>query len=182
MFAARVDDTLWTGQCWRLPAAISALVADWTRTCLPVAAWARTSAHCCLDSNFCPLLPGLELLPVAASLAVFGGPAVRSPTRVALRCTLLVARRNILSYTHPTHLTPVLYLVVGNRRLTRPNRSDTISLPSGSNGWLMGVNIVRVHVMNKQLKFIVLVLGSQARLTCTTFKVRQSPVKAQTRG
>jgi hypothetical protein len=66
----------------------------------------------------------------------------------------------------------LLYLLVGNRRLTRPSRSDTISLPSGSSGWLMGVNIVRVHVMNKQLKFIVLSVGSQAGLACPTFEVR----------
>jgi len=36
----------------------------------------------------------------------------------------------------------------------------------------MGVNIVRVHVMNKQLKFIVLSVGSQAGLACPTFEVR----------
>ena len=37
---------------------------------------------------------------------------------------------------------------------------------------VMGVNIVRVNVMNKQLKFIVQFLGSQAGLACATFEVR----------
>ena len=36
----------------------------------------------------------------------------------------------------------------------------------------MGVDIVRVHVMNKQLKFIVLFVGSQGRLACAAFEVR----------
>ena len=144
------------------------------------AAWTRTCSARCLDSKFLCTLPGLELvLPAAASsdhrifcLAVLCGPAFRFPTGVVwlLHCSYCFDVTTLLYIPH-THLTPVLYLQVGNWQCVPTWTGTEEYCRAEAAGVVIGVIVVQPLRRNNRI-YCADTLDVLTGLACSTSGLR----------